>query len=65
MNVEEDKPPSNKTNMGISTRIFSANDTLAGRFAGIRALWTGDWFVCPVRTSLHSRCYSVLTGIHK
>ena len=50
-----DEPPSNKTDMGYGAGILSTDDTLAGRFKGIRKLWASDWDICPVRTVIHTR----------
>ena len=62
-NCNDDKPPSNKTDLGFSTRIFSTVNSLARRLKELRELWTGDWYICPIRISLHSRCHSLLIYI--
>lgn len=54
MEVDE-KPPSNKTNLGISSRVVSPIGSLARRFKGIGELWGSDWDIPPVRSPLCDR----------
>ncbi len=61
----EDKPPSNKIDMGSSTRFLSANGSLARRPSGWRAFLMGFSSFCSPRSSLHSRCYIVFPTLQE
>lgn len=61
MEIKDEKPPGD---MDSGTRFLSTHDSLAGRFKNFGEL-VGDWRVCPVRTSLHSRCLIVLENIQE
>lgn len=62
---ESDEPPSNKTDMDISTGVLPAYDTLARRFKGIRRLWVGDWSFCPVRGDVCIRRLSIFMDFQR
>ena len=55
----ENEPPSNKSNMDISSGFLFADGALARRFKGIRALWNSDWDVCPVGGIVSRRRYLI------
>jgi len=52
----DEKPPSNKIDLGFGSGVLPSDDTLVGRLANLWELWTSAWSLCPARTSLHNRC---------
>ncbi len=57
------KPPSSKTNLDFGTRFLSTYGAVVRFFKGCWRIWASDWSVCPIRTTLHIRCYSLFNNI--
>lgn len=59
----DEKPPSSKTDLGISTGRIPARNPLARFIKGCWGLWVGDWCVCPIRSPVCRRRLAVLKNI--
>ena len=63
--IDTDEPPSNKANLGVGSRLVSALNFVDGRHQSIRALWAGDWDICPTRSPIFGGRHAVFTHLQK
>ncbi len=61
---ETDKPPS-KGIMDISTGVISTPSSFSRRFKDIWGLWSNDWDIPPIRSSLHRRCLFIFDNLQR
>ena len=63
MNEESEKPPLNQNILDTWSRILPSFSALLRRLAGIRTVWSDDWYLPPIGGFIPFRCLAVFMPV--
>ncbi len=60
-----DEQPQGETPLGTGSGVLSSPRSLVERCKNLWSIFNGDWYICPARSPIHGRCFSILENLQE